>query len=71
MTSRRERDIQLVFGKSEFHTVEVEAKQVDADIATYVRHMINHRTEEENLCGIDQALKDKIEQALVTRSGGM
>lgn len=68
VTSRREKDIAASFTSQSFSTIEIEATKVDADIATFVQFQLETRTD--STCVIDQELKDKIRDALVSQSNG-
>lgn len=69
VTSRREKDIVASFTKQSFPTIEIEATKVDADIAAYVQYQLEIREDSE--CVIDQTLKEKIRDSLVSQSNGM
>lgn len=69
VTSRREKDIVASFTKHSFPTIEIEATKVDADIASYVEYQIE--TREDSECVINQTLKKKIRDSLVSKSNGM
>lgn len=69
VTSRREKDIVASFTKQTFPTIEIEATKVDADIAGYVQYQLD--TREDGDCVINQTLKDKIRDSLVSQSNGM
>lgn len=71
LTSRREKDIVTAFTKGNFPTIQIEATKVNADIAAFVHSQIEIRTGKDNLCEIDEALKNKIEETLVSQSNGM
>lgn len=69
VTSRREKDIVASFTKQGFPAIEIEATKVDADIAAYVEYQLENREDSE--CDIDQTLKEKIRDSLVSQSNGM
>lgn len=71
VTSRRERDIEIEFARSNFPTLQLEAKKVDEDIKAFVHHEVRRRTVPDNLCLIDDQLQLEIKEALCSRSGGM
>lgn len=71
VTSRRERDIEIEFTRSNFPTLQLEAKKVDEDIKAFVHHEVRRRTVPDNLCLIDDQLQLEIKEALCSRSGGM
>ena len=71
VTSRKEQDIERIFGQQSFPTVELEAKKVDCDIAIYVKSQLEQRIQDKRLILKNPALKDKILSTLTTKSGGM
>ena len=71
VTSRKEPDIERVFRRKSFSTIEIKAAKVDSDIAIYTKAQIESRLEDGSLKLQNMALKDKIWDALTTKAGGM
>ena len=71
VTSRRELDIERVFVRNCFPTVEIEAKKVDSDIQCYVKSQIEKLLHDGSLILNNIMLKDKILTALTTNASGM
>lgn len=69
VTSRPEPDIERAFTSAKFEMIKIEATKVNDDIAAYVRGVLVNRTHDN--CDMDLALRQEIEDVLVSQSGGM
>ena len=71
VTSRKEPDIERVFERKSFPTIEILAEKVDGDIKVYVQAQIEQRLQDGRLFLGNTALKDKILDTLTAKAGGM
>ena len=71
VASRKELDIERVFLRNSFPTIEVEATKVDSDIKLYVEGQVEQRLHDGSLILNNIMLKNKILTALTTNAGGM
>ena len=71
VTSRKEPDIARAFLLKSFPTIEIEAANVDSDIAVYTKAQIESRLKDGRLILQSMILKHKILTALTTKAGGM
>ncbi|KAI5848783.1 ankyrin repeat-containing domain protein [Morchella snyderi] len=65
---RREKDIEKTFTSCNLPTIQIEANKVDADIETFIQFQLKERSRD---VVMDQTLKDKIAQSLISKSSGM
>ena len=71
LTSRNDLNIERVFLKEVFVSIQIEPAKVDCDIAVYVNVQIEKLLHEHRLTLRDKALKDKILTTLTTKANGM
>lgn len=69
VTSRPESDIEPAFTSASFEMIKVEATKVNDDIAAHARSELANGTN--GSCSMDHALRQEIEDVLVSQSGGM